>query len=173
MYFIAVQSDQLYTWSDEYPETTRCRIAKTPQRAPAPMASTPSRPARFPHRALQTLQQTGMQMRRWSRPWPQVLSLSQLPGLAATNGLRAARVLRSDGRVLGQLPSGPRDLRGDLRDQPRTTTAPRGAIRGRPAPSAFCSRSTNRCRIGRRTPCPYAGSLARRLCPGFAHGGGP
>ena len=32
MYFTAVISDQLYTWSDENPEPVHCRIAKTPQR---------------------------------------------------------------------------------------------------------------------------------------------
>ena len=34
-------------------------------------------------------------MRGRSRSWPQVLSFGELPGLAATNGLRASGVLRA------------------------------------------------------------------------------
>src|ERR1700745_3353995 len=138
MYFAVVESDQLYTWSDENPEPTRCRIAETPQCAPAPIASAPSDPPRFSHRTLQTMRQAGMQMRRRSRPWPQVLPIGQLPGLAAANGLRAAGALRANGGVPGQLPPSPRDPGGDLRDQPRTAAPPRGALKACNAPSAFC-----------------------------------
>ena len=96
MYLCGVQSDQLYTWSDEYPERAHCRLTKTPQRASAPTAPAPSRPARLPHRALQTVWQVRMQMRRRPRPWSQVLSIGKLPGLAAANGLRTAGVLRAN-----------------------------------------------------------------------------
>src|ERR1017187_4623554 len=113
-----LRSDQLYTWSDKNAERTHCRIAETPQSPPAPTTPAQSDPARLPHRALQTMWQAGMQMRRRSRSWPQVLSFGELPGLAAANGLRAAGVLRSDCRVPRQLPPSPRDLGGDLRDQP-------------------------------------------------------
>src|SRR4029453_19066372 len=102
MYFIVLESDQLYTWTDGNPKTVHCRIAKTPQQSPAPLAAAPSDPPRFSHRTLQTLRQAGMQMRRRSRPWPEVLLVGQLPGLAAANGLRAAGVLRPDCRVSRQ-----------------------------------------------------------------------
>src|SRR6478609_9087428 len=129
MYLSAIQSDQLYTWSDENPEPAHCRIAKTPQRSSAPTASAPVDPPRFSHRALQTMRQAGMQMRRRSRPWTQVLFVGQLPRFAAANGLCAAGVLRPNCRVPGQLPSSPRDPRGDLRDQPRTAAPPRAALK--------------------------------------------
>ena len=119
------------------PNAAHCRIAKTPQRSPAPTAPAQGDPARLPHRALQAVRQAGMQMRRRSRPWPQVLSFGELPGLAAANGLCAAGVLRPDGRVPRQLPPSPRDLRGDLRDQPRTAAPPGGALKGRHERSAF------------------------------------
>jgi len=169
MYFPAIQSDQLYTWSDENSKTVHRRIAKTPQRSPAPTASASSDPPRFSHRTLQTMRQAGMQMRRRPRPWPQVLFVGQLPRLTAANGLCAAGVLRSNGRVPGQLPSSPRDPGGDLRDQPRTAAPPRGALKACHAPSVFCPPHTDRCGIGRRTPRQYARCLARRQSKDFAY----
>src|SRR5215471_6955849 len=135
MYFFVVKSDQFYTWSDEKPELHYDCLAQAPRRTPAPTASTPSDPSRFSHRTLQTMRQAGMQVRRGPRSWPQVLFVGQLSRLAAADGLCAAGVLRSDGRVPGQLPSSPRDPRSHLRDQPRTAAAPRGALTACHAPS--------------------------------------
>src|ERR1700674_572615 len=132
-----IQSDQLYTWSDKNAETVDRRLAQTPPGASAPTASTQGHPAWLSHRALQTLWQAGMQMRRRSRPWSQVLSFGELPGLAATDGLRAAGVLPPDHRVAGQLPSSPRDLGADLRDQSRAAAPTRGALTTRVRTSIF------------------------------------
>ena len=74
-------------------------------------------------------------MRRRPRSWPQVLSFGELPGLAATNGLRAAGAYAPTAEF--QLPPSPRDLRGDLRDQPRTAAPPRGALRDGRERNAF------------------------------------
>jgi hypothetical protein len=172
MYFIALESDQLYTWTDRNPKTVHCRIAKTSQHSPAPLAAAPSDPPRFSHRTLQTLRQAGMQMRRRSRPWPEVLLVGQLPGLAAANGLCAAGALSADGGVPGQLPPSPRDPGGDLRDQPRTAAAARGALKACHVPSAFCLPRADRCGIGWRTPRQYARRLARRQSKRFADWGG-
>src|SRR5437588_4658522 len=131
MYLCNIQSDQLYTWSDENSEKTHSCLTKTPQRSSAPTAPAPVGPARLPHRALQTVWQAGMQMHRRPRPWSQVLSVDKLPGLAAANGLRAAGVLRANGGVPRQLPPSPRDSGGNLRDQPRTTAPSRGTLKGR------------------------------------------
>src|ERR1700757_4459161 len=109
MYLVILESDQLYTWSDEHSEPVHCRIAKTPQRSPAPIASAPCDPPRFSHRALQTMRQAGMQMRRRPRPRSQVLFVGQLSRLAAADGLHTAGVLRANGRVPVQLPSSSRD----------------------------------------------------------------
>lgn len=164
-------SDQLLPWSARNAKPSHCRIAKTPRRSPAPTAPAPSDPARLPHRALQTMWQAGMQMRRRSRSWPQVLSFGELPGLAAANGLRAAGVLRSGCGVPRQLPPGPRGLRGDLRDQPRTAAPSRGALKGRHERSTFRPPCDVRCEIGRRAPRQYARRLARRRPKGFANCG--
>ena len=159
---IALLSDQLYTWSDEYSERTRRRTAKTPQRSCAPASSTEINLARLPHRALQTLRQAGMQVCRWSRTWAEVLSVGKLSRPAAANGLRATGCLRPNSGVSCQLSPEPRDSGNDLRDQPRTSAPPRDALerhhervtRRRPRP--------DRCGTGRRVSRQYARSLDRR-----------
>src|SRR5579864_2146705 len=100
MYFPPVESDQLYTWSDNNEKDRACcELEKTPSSPPAPAASAPGDSARLADRALQTLWQARVQMRRRPRPWTQVLPFGELPGPAATNGLCAARFSRSDRRV--------------------------------------------------------------------------
>jgi hypothetical protein len=168
MYFIIVESDQLVTWSDDTSEPIHRRFAEAPHRSLATVSFTPSAPPRFSHRAIQAMRQARMQMRRRPRPWPQVLSVGQLPGFAAANGLRSARVLCSNGRVSGQLSPITRDPRVDLRDQPRTAAPPRGVLKARCAQGAFCPPHVDRCEIGRRSSCQYACSLARRQSKGFA-----
>src|ERR1039457_1647777 len=130
-------SDQLFAWSDENPKADHRRLAKTPPSAPAPAASAQRDPARFPHRALQTLPQARMQMRSRPRSWPQILSVGELSRPAPPNGLCPARVLRAGERVPGQLPPRPPDLGGDLRDQPRTAAPSGGALKDCYERSAF------------------------------------
>src|SRR5215472_1854326 len=154
-------SDQLLAWSDENREADHRRLAKAPPSAPAPIAPAQSCPPRFPHRALQTLWQARLQMRRRSRSWPQVLSVGELSRPAPANGLRPARVLRAGERVPGQLPPRPPGLGGDLRDQPRALTASREALRDRHERSALSSPSADRSGTGRRAPRQYARQLAR------------
>src|SRR6516165_6050387 len=120
MYLDDLQSDQLYTGSDKSTERAAGRLAKTSQGSSAPIAPAPIHPAWLLDRALQAMRQARMQMRRRTRPWPQVLSVRKLPGLAAANGLRATRGLHTNRGVPGQLSPSPRNLRADLRDQPRT-----------------------------------------------------
>ena len=166
-----IRSDQLDTWSDINAERTHYHIAKTPQSSPAQTAPTQGDPPRLPHRAIQTMWQTGMQVRRRPRSWPQVLSFGELPGFAATNGLRTAGVLRSDCEVPCQLPASPRDFGGGLRDQPRTSAPSRGALKSRHDRSAGHPPCNARCESRRRAPCQYARRLARRRPNGFANNG--
>jgi len=163
MYLCLVQSDQSYTWSDKSAEQAHSRIAQTPRSSSAPTAPAQGDPAWLAHRALQALRQAGMQMRRGSRPWPQVLSIGEPLRLTSANGLRAAGAIRTGRRFCRQLPPSPRDLRGDLRDQSRTAAPPGGALitsrheRGTLSPSRL-----NRCGTGRRASRQYARGLARR-----------
>ena len=166
-----IRSDQLDTWSDINAERTHYHIAETPQSSPAQTALAQSDPPRLPHRTLQTMWQTGMQVRRGPRSWPQVLSFGELPGFAAANGLRTAGVLRSDCEVPCQLPASPRDLGSGLRDQPRTSAPSRGALKSCHDRSASRPPSDDRCEFGRRAPCQYGRRLARRRTTGFANYG--
>jgi len=159
--FASLRSDQLFTWSDEYTERIRCRAAKTPRRSCASTSPAQIDSARLAHRAIQAMWQAGVQMRRRPRPWPQILPFGEPPGLAATHGLCAARVSRSDYRVHCQLPPGARDLRSDLRDQPRTAAPPGGALNGHHERSSVRPPCVNRCWIGWRAPRQYGRSLAR------------
>jgi hypothetical protein len=154
-------SDQLLAWSDENVETDHRRLAQAPPSAPAPTAPAESSPPWFPHRALQTLWQARLQMRPRPRSWPQVLPVGELSRPASTNGLRPARVLRAGERVSGQLPPRPPGLGGDLRDQPRTLTPSREAVRDRHERSAASPPRADRFRTGRRAPRQYARQLAR------------
>src|SRR6266699_907007 len=162
MYFLPVQSDQLYTWSDIHEEERACcQLEKTPSIPPAPTAPAQSDPARLADRALQTLWQARVQVRRRSRSWAQVLPFGELSGLAAADGLCAAGVSRSDCGVCRQPPPGPRDLGSDLRDQPRTAAPPGGALNGRHERSSGHPPCVNRCWIGWRAPREYGRILAR------------
>jgi len=172
MKLYSLMSDQLYTWSDSNAERTHCRFAKTPPSSPAPTAPAQSDPAWFPHRALQTMWQARMQMRRRSGSRSQVLSVGELSRPAAANGLRPAGVSCSGGRVPRQLPSSPRDLGGHLRDQPRTAAPSGGALKVGYEQSAFRPPRTDRSGIGWRAPRQYARKLARRRPQLFDHGGG-
>src|SRR5260370_28581000 len=173
MYFPPLESDQLYTWSDKNAEKRACcYLEKAPPSPRAPATPTQDDSARLADRALQTLWQAGVQVRRRSRPWTQVLPFGELPGIATANGLCAARVSRSDRRVRRQLPPNPRDLRSDLRDQSRTAAPPRGALHRRYDPSALCPSCGNRCRLGRCASRQLGRSLPARQPRLFAKHGG-
>jgi hypothetical protein len=160
MYFVRIESDQLYTWSDKNGKRACCHIEKTSADASASTAPAEVNPPRLADRALQTLWQAGLQMCRRSRPWPEVLPFGEPSGLAAANGLCAAGVSRPDCRVRCQLPPSPRNLRSDFRDQPRTVAPPGGALKGRHERSALRPPCTHRCWIGWCAPGQYGGSLA-------------
>jgi hypothetical protein len=166
-----LQSDQLDTWSDINAKRIHCHTAKTPRRPAAQTASAQSDSSRLTHRALQTMWQTGLQMRGRSRSWPQVLSFGELSGFPAANGLRPTGVLRSDCRVACQLSAGPRDFGGDLRDQPRTSPPSRGTLNSEHERSTDHRPCDDRCEFGRPAPRQHARRLARRQPNGFANCG--
>jgi hypothetical protein len=167
-----IGSDQLSTWSARDAKHTRFRFAQTPPISAAPTAPARGHPARLADRALQTLWQARVQMRERSRSWSQVLSVGELPGTTPTNGLRTAGELRPDHRVPRQLPPSPRDLRGDLRHQPRTATPPRGALGVSGERGAATAHPRNRYAVGRRAHRQYAHQLARSGVIPFSHRGG-
>src|SRR3982751_4665625 len=82
MDLLALESDQLYTWSDEqHTEGAIGDLAQTPHCSSAPTTAAPGDPAWLPDRALQALRQAGMQMRRRSRSRPKYYLSVSYPGL--------------------------------------------------------------------------------------------
>ena len=159
MCFVRLQSDHLYTWSDENRSRTYCQPEKTPSGAVAAIAATQGGPARLADRTLQALRQARVQVRRRSRPWPEVLSFGEPLRLAATDGLCAARISCPGCRIYCQLSPSPRNLGSDIRDQPRTPAPPGGALKVRYG-RTLCPPSGNRCWVGRRASRQYGRSLA-------------
>ena len=159
MSFFSVLSDQLYTWSDENRNRACCQPEKTPSGAVAAIATTQGSPARLANRTLQALRQARVQVRRRSRPWPEVLSFGEPLGPAATNGLCAAGISRPGCRIHRQPSASPRNLGNDLRDQSRAPAPPGGALKGRYG-RTLRPPSSNRCWVGRRASGQYGRSLA-------------
>jgi hypothetical protein len=165
-------SDQLDTWSDHAKHTV-VDFAQASCPVAAANAGSGYAAAWLAHRTLQALRQAWLQVCRRSRPWPQVLPVGELSRAPAADGLRATGRSRRHSRTLGELPPGPRDHRGDLRDQSRTVTPPRGALRDVGEPAATAAHPLlHRSAIGRRTHRQHARVLAeRRLRAGSDQGG--
>lgn len=167
-----LNSDQLITWSDVNARYFIVRFAQTSREVAAANACFGYLVAWLAHRALQALWQTRLQMCRWPGTWPQVLSVGEFPRLSASDGLCAASGSGRCRRTPGELPPRPRNHRGDLRNQPRTVTPPRGTLRTPGEPVSAATHPHHRSAIGRRTHCQHARGLAfRRVWAGAERGG--
>src|SRR6202521_1132708 len=116
MNFHQLYSDQLYMWSVLNVRTNHLISPATPPAIAAQAATAGRCASGLVDRTLQALRQSELQVRRRSRPWAQVLSVGELSGQVAADGLRPPSRLRADQRARGQLHLGSRDLGGDLRD---------------------------------------------------------
>ena len=172
IYLTVLLSDQFYTWPDGYTKRTRCRAAKTSQHSCASPAPAQIDSAGLPHRAIQTMWQARLQMRRRRRTWPQVLSVGKLSRPAATNGLRAAGELRTNSRVYRQLPPESRDSGDDLRGQSRIAAPSRGALKRHHERVTVCRLRPEGCGIGWCASRQHARRLARRRPGEFIFCGG-
>jgi len=119
----AIYSDQLYNWSAH--ERLHRRPAPPP---PSPGQETgrarASHPARLPHRALQALRPSRLQMPAGAGTRAQVLPVGQPVRQPTRNGLRPGGILPAGLRLLAQLPGRPPTAGEDLQYQPRVVTAP-------------------------------------------------
>jgi hypothetical protein len=159
MHFLVLLSDQLLTWS-AHGRYSVVDFTQASRPVAAANAGSGYAPAWLAHRTLQALRQTWLQVRRWARSWPQVLFVRELSRAPTANGLRASGRLRRRHPTFGELPQGPRDHRRDLRNQPRTITPPRGALRGLGEPDAAVTHPLHRSAFGRRTHRQHARGLA-------------
>ena len=159
---LGILSDQLFTWSARHDEKIHVCFEKAPPSPTAQPSLSGSNPPRLSYRTLQALWQAGLQMRQGTRSRSQVLPVGKLSPFAPANGLCATGVSRPDQEVSCQLSARERDLRGDLRDQSRTTAPARGALRNHDERNVFLAHRTHRSGIGRRPSRQYARGLARR-----------
>lgn len=171
MHLLVLLSDQFSTWSANGRYSV-VHFAQTPRAIAEANAGVRDALARLSHRALQALRQTGLQVCRRPRPWPQVLPVRELSRPPAPNGLRTASRLHRRYRTSGELSPRPRDHRGNLRDQPRTIAPPRGALRGAGEPVSAVTHPHHRSAIGRRTHRQHARGLAHRRARAGADRGG-
>ena len=162
---IEIYSDQLYMWSVINGRANHFRAQATSQ-AIAAQAPAPGRRASWlPDRALQTLRQSELQVRRWSRPRSQVLPLGKLPGPLTADGLRPPGRVRAGQRTHGQPRPGAGNFGGDFRDQPRTAAPARAALRCAGEPDTPVAHRSHR----RANGCHVAGQHARRHDRGHPH----
>jgi len=152
-------SDQSYNWSDKHArQIYQYSPAKTKNASPAP-ARLDRCPARLPHRALQALWKTWVQLcpRPW--PWPQILPFGQQTGTEAPDGLCSARLLGKSAKASGQFPQDKINPGRALRDQSRTPAAQGEALVRAPPCSLRGQHDGNvssQCRRDCHSLCQYA-----------------
>lgn len=126
----ALLSDQFLTWSATNAKANHRRAQTTPQSVAAQVAASGRRSSGILDRTLQAVRQSQLQMRQRARTRPQVLPLRELSGLVASDGLRPSGRVRTGQREPGQLHADTGSPGADFRDQPRTVSSARAALRG-------------------------------------------
>jgi hypothetical protein len=167
-----ILSDHSFTWSAIYEEEVLCHSTKASSDASRQAASPRWHPSRFSHRTLQALWQARMQMREGSRSWPQVLLVRELSECAATNGLRSAEPSCGDQEISRPLSTRSRNLRADLRNQPRAAAPPRGALRTHDERHFFLAHRAHGSPISKRDHRQHARELVGLFTPCFDNSGG-
>ena len=120
----AIVSDQLYNWSDnEQLRSHSCTAPATPGFDQATRAARTLYSAGFLDRTLQTLWQTGLQVRPRPRSRPQILFVGQPARCPPRDGLRPGRVLSTSFQVPAQLSASASTARADLQPQSRVVAA--------------------------------------------------
>ena len=156
-----IWSDQSFRWSATYAEEILCRPTKAPSGSTRQAAAPRCHPSRFSYRTLQALWQAWLQMRQGARPWSQLLYLE-----------RRALVACRDQQTPRQLSARSRNLRADLRDQPRAAAPPRGALRAHDEHRFFRAHRADRSPISKHDRRQYARELVRVSPQDFDNCGG-
>lgn len=122
---IRILSDQLYNWSEIEPFRFHCHTAPaTPNSGQATASARALHSPRFVDRTLQTLWQTGLQVRPRSWAWPQVLFVGQPAWRSAPDGLRPGGVRSTGLQVPPQLSTSASTAGADLQRKSRVIAAP-------------------------------------------------
>jgi len=167
-----IWSDHSFTWSAIYAKEILRRSAKAPSGSPRQAAAPRWHPSRFSHRALQALWQAWLQMRQGSRSWPEILLVRELPECAAASGLCSAGPSCGDQEIPRPLSTHSRNLRADLRDQPRAAAPTRGALRAHDEHRFFLAHRAHRSPISKRDRRQHARELVGLFSQCFDHCGG-
>jgi hypothetical protein len=164
-------SGHAYDWSDPSIIKIIAGVTEAPAIAASKTPALGCRAARLADRALQALRQPWLQMCRRSRPRTEVLSVGELSRRATADGLRATGQSGGHSHAHRQLPRGAHDARGDLRDQPRAVTAPRGALRAGGERIVAAARPTDRRFRRCATPRQHGRGMACRRAARTHHRG--
>jgi hypothetical protein len=167
-----IWSDHAFTWSAIYTEETLQRSTKASSDSSRQAASPRWHPSRFSHRTLQALWQARLQMRQGTWPWPQVLLVRELPECATASGLCSAEPSCGDQEIPRQLSTRSRNLRADLRDQPRVAAPSRGALRAHDEHRFFLAHRAHRSPISKRDRRQHARKLVGLFFHCFDNCGG-
>ena len=165
-------SDQLHNWSVK----TAIRHARkrsfkafhqsfthsTPQ-APGAITAFASASARIDHRTLQALWQSGLPLSRGPRPWPEVLSFSQLSQKPPCDDLLARALPRNGKAVVGTLRASGRRTQRSLRHQPGVA-APSRTVRRRTV--SLCNACAHEAMPSNSPACDHAGPTSGRCAGG-------
>ncbi len=122
-----VVSDQLKDWSDSEETERRLTAKKTPTTRPATHA-TRNRSSWLTYRTLQTLWETRMPLRRWSRPRSKVLLIDQSIGSSSTDALCSSELSQTGGELPGSLSEDSTNPERDCEHQPRAFEASRAVL---------------------------------------------
>jgi|SRR5258707_186309 len=167
-----IWSDQSFRWSATYAEEILRRPAKAPSGSTRQAAAPRCRPSRFSHRTLQALWEAWLQMRQGPRSWPEILLVCELPECAAASGLCSAEASCGDQEIPRPLSTHSRNLRADLRNQPRVAAPPRGALRAHDEHRFFLAQRAHRSPISKHAHRQHARELVGLFTPYFDHCGG-
>ena len=169
---VEVESVQLYNSTDEFTG----KISFLPSQAThnslqAHHSHWPTHFERIAHRAVHQMWKTRMQLRKYSRPWSQILSLGQLSRPQTRTGVCSAGISGSGQGISRQLSESQTDIRRDFLHQSRTAKTEKTVVKNENGHSAGL-RHIDRDHGFRNHRGQYASSSGRGSAEGYRHMGG-
>ena len=161
MNWIPLISDQFYNWSDKYAKQTYLHSSTKTKNASAAHARLDCCSAGLPHRTLQALWKTWVQLCQRPRPWSQVLPFGQQTGQKARDGLCSPRLFGKSKRASREFSQNKINSGGALRDQSRTPAA-QGEALVRAPPCSLRGQCDGNVSIQCRRDCHSLCQYARR-----------
>ena len=165
---LLIRSDRLGIRSDGNTRSFIFGLAQTSQTARARLAADRATPARHIGRDIQALWSAELPLRRWTRTWPEAVSVHQPARRTSSKGLRTQQCPFAGRPIDRQLPQAAPSARRDLCDQCGTPATTRGSWIDRHGPSTRCFRLYQ----GGRHPRRHGRVLSCCRRPAVRSGGG-